>query len=360
MKILQRYIIRELTLPFVLSCLTLNFIFMAGYLVKAANFIIGRGVPLWDTLYVLSLALPDMISYTVPMSLLMSVLIVYGNFSQHNEIRAIKASGINPLMVMTPAFLIGVAVSLFMFVFNDQVTTAAGFELRKTTKQMLIKHPNAVIEPGRFVKLSDTIIFLARKMEDGIMKDIIAYENTGKDKPIRTIIAERGKIISNAQKSKINIELYDGSISDAEESSVQSIQFKTYAFPSLGQEDVRNMRKKMKDLTLAELILRGREKTEDEEEKRDVRAAFHGRIAFSLGCFLFVFLGIPVAILVHRGEIVVSFAISMAAASLYYILFVGAKTIAVEGMLPAIVSFWIPNLLMAGAGGYFLRRSLTT
>ena len=89
MKILQHYVFRELLLPFCLCFLTLNFIFMAGYLVRAANFIIGRGIPLIDTLYVLVLALPEMIGYTMPMSILTAVLIVFGNFSQNNEIRAI-------------------------------------------------------------------------------------------------------------------------------------------------------------------------------------------------------------------------------------------------------------------------------
>src|SRR3989338_6497313 len=97
MKILQRYVLQELWLPFLLSFLTLSFIFMAGYLVKAANLIIGRGIPLWDTLYVLFLAVPEMVSYTAPTSILTAVMIVFGNLSQNNEIRAMKASGINPL-----------------------------------------------------------------------------------------------------------------------------------------------------------------------------------------------------------------------------------------------------------------------
>src|SRR3989338_45864 len=154
MKILQRYVFREIWFPFLLCFFTLSFIFIGGYLVRAANFIIGRGVPLWDTLYVLLLAMPDMISYTVPTSILTAVLIVFGNFSQTNEIRAVKASGIHPIHVMVPALLIGVALSFAMFLFNDQVTANASFQLRRTTKSMMLKNPTAMIEPGRFVKFN--------------------------------------------------------------------------------------------------------------------------------------------------------------------------------------------------------------
>ena len=103
-------------MPFLLCFSTLSFIFMAGYLVRAANFIIGRGIPLWDTLYVLLLATPEMIGYTAPTSVLTAVLVVFGGLSQNNEIRAMKASGIHPVQIMVPALLASLALSFGMFV----------------------------------------------------------------------------------------------------------------------------------------------------------------------------------------------------------------------------------------------------
>lgn len=361
MKILRRYILHELGLPFGLSFFTLNFIFMAGYLVKAANLIIGRGVPLGDTLYVLMLALPDMVSYTVPTSALTAVLIVFGNLSQNNEIRAVKASGVHPFQVMLPAFLVGLGLSFTMFVFNDQVATNTGFQLRRTTRQMLIKHPKAVIEPGRFVQLSDSLKFFAKEMKGNELRDIVAYEVEHPDKPIRTIIAERGEIISKSGNTQMQVRLYDGSVSDAQESGVQTIQFKTYEFPTVGQEDIRKLQKKMRELTLAELLMRLARRGETSgEERRELWTAFHQRIAFALGSFIFIFIGIPIAILVHRGEIILSFGIAMAAASLYYVLFAGAKTLAIQGMIWPQLSLWLPNVLLFGLGAYLLKRALVS
>lgn len=360
MKIIQRYIFRELMLPFALSVLTLSFIFMAGYMVKAANFIIGRGVPLFDTLYVLMLALPDMVSYTVPMSLLISVMVVFGNLSQYNEIRAFKASGVHPYQIMIPAFILGILLSLGMFVFNDQVTTEAGFALRKTTKQLLVKHPKALVEPGRFVKLNDQVIFLTKEVVGDKLRDIVAYEVGEGEEPIRTIIAESGEIITLPDQSAMQIKLYNGSVSDAKTKAVQSIQFQTYEFPAYGQEDIRNMKKKMRDFTLAELLVKKGNQEIHASDLTRFWTAFHERIAFSIGSFIFVFIGVPIAILVRRGEIVLSFAISMAAASLYYILFVGAKTLSIRGYLPAPVALWLPNVLLLALGTKLLRKSVNS
>lgn len=358
MKILQRYVLNEIWLPFLLSFMTLNFIFMAGYLVKAANLIIGRGIPLWDTLYVLTLALPEMISYTAPTSILTAVLIVFGGLSQNNEIRAMKASGVHPRMVMIPALLVGLVLSFVMFVFNDQVATNADFQMRKVTKKMLIRHPAALIEPGRFVKLSDSIVFLTKTLDGKQMRDIVAYENEGTDKPVRTIMAERGELVSKPNRSELAIRLYDGSISDSEGQSVQSIQFKTYEFPSLGQEDIDAMQKKTRNRTLAELVLSAASENVSKDDLHQIWSWFHQRIAFAFGSFIFVFLGVPIAILVRRGEIVLSFGIAMTAASCYYILFVGAKTLAVQGIVPAVLAFWTPNLLLLFVGFKLLKKSI--
>ncbi|MBI3314068.1 MAG: LptF/LptG family permease [Candidatus Omnitrophica bacterium] len=361
MKILQRYIFKELFLPFVICLVTLNFIFMAGYLVRAIHFIIGRGVPIFDTLYVLVLAMPEMISYTVPTSILTTILIVFGNLSQNNEIRAVKASGVHPLMLMLPPLLIGFVLSLSMFLFNDQITTNAGFILRKTTKQMMIKHPRALIEPGRFVKINDNIIFLTKHLDGNNMRDIVVYEIEDSENPVRTILAERGELIYASGQSQMKVRLYNGSVSDAKDKGVQAIQFETYEFSILGQSDVKNMSKKTRELTLAEILIRlSSHAALSSQDRRELRAAFHNRIAFSFGAFIFAFIGIPVAMLVRRGEIILSFAISMLMACLYYVFFVGAKTIALQGGLPPALAFWLPNFLLLGLGAYLFKRSLAS
>lgn len=358
MKILQRYIARELVLPFAICTFVLNFIFMAGYLVRAADFIIGRHVPLWDTLYLMMLALPEMMGYTIPTSLLMAVMLVFGHLSQYNELRAMKASGVHLFHVIAPALVVGLAVSFAMLVFNDQVFGEADFALRKETKKLLIKYPKALIEPGRFVTLNDQIVFMAKSLKGDEMRDIIAYEVESSQKPVRTILAERGEIKTSKDGTEMKVRLFDGSISDAENEGVNTMQFQTYEFPPVDAQDIRNMRKKQRDLTLAEiLVMLDREKLPSEEVV-GLKTAFHNKIAFAFGSFIFVLLGVPIAVLVRRGEIVISFAISMAGVSLYYVLFAAAKAVALHGLLAPPLALWLPNILLISAGAYLLRRAV--
>jgi lipopolysaccharide export system permease protein len=364
MKILQRYVLKELLWPCLLCFAVLSFIFMAGYLVKAADMIIGRGVPFTQTLYVLLLVLPSIVSYTMPMSLLTGVLIVFGSFSQNNEFRAMKASGVHPLKFMMPPLLVGLAISIFMFVFNDQVAPPARFELRRATKRMVMQHPMALIEPGRFVKISSGILFLAKRVEGDLMKDVVAHEGVDSDNPVRTIVAESGKIVMDSNTGQLEVQLFNGSVSESQSDGIQSVQFKTYKFPTLDEDDIRSMGKKKKDMTLAELLVEISEFIDniagnvDKKEKRELWAVFHQRIAFAFGSLVFTFIGIPIASIVKRGEVVISFGISVAATSVYYILFALAQTIASHGGLPPMLCLWLPNILLIGVSSFFLRKAI--
>lgn len=358
MKIIQKYILKELLMPCFLCLVILNFIFLAGYLVKAADLIIGRGIPLTETIYVLFLALPSMVSYTAPLSLLTGTLIVFGGFSQYNELRAMKAAGIHPLRFMLPAMVVGLLMAIAMFIFNDQVTPDARFNLRRSFKRMAVQHPMALIEPGKFVQLTDSIIFFAKDVKNGELRDIVAHEGVDEEKPVRTVIAERGKIVTNAQAGTMEIQLFDGSVSENEKGGLNSVQFKTFKFPTLGKEDLSKMGKKKKEYALSDLLVQISQPNTSNEDKREYWITFHERIAFSLGAFIFVFVGIPIAVIVRRGEAIVSFAIAMAFAFLYYILFATAHAIAAEGALPVIVAMWLPNVLLFVAGLFAVRKAV--
>lgn len=364
MKILQRYVLKELLMPCLLCFAVLSFIFLAANLVKMADMIIGRGVPFTQTMYILLLVMPTAVSWAAPMSLLTGVLIVFGSFSQHNEFRAMKASGVHPLKFMMPPLVLGLGLSMVMFVFNDQVSPAARFEFRKATKKIIMQHPMAMIEPGRFVRISSSILFLAKRVENNLMKDIVAHEGVDSDNPVRTIVAESGKIVMDPNTGRLEVQLFNGSVSESQDKGIQSVQFKTYKFPTLDEDDIRKMGKKKKDMTLAELLVEISELLADlmgNVDKKDLRGlwvTFHQRIAFSFAPLVFMFIGIPIASIVKRGEVVISFGISMAAMGVYYILFAVAQTLASRGILPPVISLWFPNIILIGIGTVFLRKAI--
>src|SRR6185436_16493296 len=132
------------------------------------------------------------------------------------------------------------------------------------------------------------LVFRARYQDGNNLRDIVAHETGEGNNPVRTIMAERGEIITRPETSEVVIRLYDGSISDAQDASVQSIQFETYEFPNIGQEDIDSMRKKMRNKTLAELLISAAQQNLARNERTEVWSSFHQRISFAFGSFIFV------------------------------------------------------------------------
>ena len=127
MRILRRYILRELLTPFLISLVFFTFVFFVGNLFKLADLLVNKGVSPWDLLKVLVLLMPSLLGYIIPTSALTAILLVFGGFAQNNEITAIKASGVNLFSIMVPVLLVSFLLSLLSLFLDDQIQGRASF-----------------------------------------------------------------------------------------------------------------------------------------------------------------------------------------------------------------------------------------
>ena len=112
MKILDRYVIRELLLPIGLSLLVLTFLVTIPTILRDAEALIVKGIA-WSTfVHVLVLLLPSSLSLTIPMSVLLGILIGFGRLSADREFVALQACGVSPFRLVPPvAFVALVAMA---------------------------------------------------------------------------------------------------------------------------------------------------------------------------------------------------------------------------------------------------------
>ena len=113
MKILRKYLIREIIVMFLFSLTIFTFTLVIGNIIKLAELVINRGVDIKLVGRLFLYLIPFLLSYTIPMSMLTSVLLVFGRLSGDNEIIAIRASGINIYRLSVPLLMVGLLFSLF-------------------------------------------------------------------------------------------------------------------------------------------------------------------------------------------------------------------------------------------------------
>src|SRR6266498_5048455 len=114
MKILTRYILKEMVGPTALGFAFYTFIIIMRQLFDLAGMIIKRSLPVSTVLELLWLSLPNIIVLTVPMSLLFGILIAVGRLSADSEIISMRALGISTRTIYRPVFLF----SFLMFLVN--------------------------------------------------------------------------------------------------------------------------------------------------------------------------------------------------------------------------------------------------
>lgn len=364
MKILRSYALRELVPPFLLCLLFFTFVFLVGNLVKLADLLINKGVSLFDILKILLLLVPKLLSFTLPTSVLTAILLVFGGFAQNNEITAMRSSGINLFSIMLPVLLVSFLLSLLSLFLNDQIQSRAQYAYRQAVKDLLLKRPMAYLEAGKFVKDFQDYIILTQKIEGNRLYEVTIYQPQEKGKATRTIIAEWGEIIASPDDKTLTLKLYNGTSDEPnpdDPSVFYKLNFKTFQLPPihLGKEDPRKMEKKVKDFSLDEILYHLQKNPEAKTNpalKRELKAEFHKKISFSFAPFVFALIGLPLAVITRRGEAVISFALALGIVAIYYVFFVWTRALTIEGYFPPFLAMWLPNLLMAGAGGLLMKR----
>src|SRR3989338_9339791 len=130
MKILRKYIIKETIIMFLFSIAIFTFTLVVGNIIRLAELVINKGVDARLVGKLFLYLIPFLLSYTIPMSILASALLVFGRLSGDNEIVAIRSSGINIYRLSFPLLVIGLAFSLLSIVLNNDLIPRMHFEYR--------------------------------------------------------------------------------------------------------------------------------------------------------------------------------------------------------------------------------------
>ncbi len=213
MFILSRYILRAHIGPFLFGSSTVMFVFLMQFLMNYLNQFLGKGLGTWVIVQLIVLNLAWMVTLAVPMGVLVSTLMAFGNLSASNEVTIVKSGGASLLHMMLPVMLMGVALSLWLFWFNDSVLPDANYRAQLLMMDMQRKKPTFVLEKGQFSSQLEGYSILARQIDSarGVMLGITIYDNTKFDR-LNVVNADSGVINFSSDFSKMVLMLTSGEI----------------------------------------------------------------------------------------------------------------------------------------------------
>jgi len=213
MRLVSRYLLRELILPFILSLLIIVFILFINFLLRAIDRFLGKGLDIQIILEYLFLNLAWIIALSVPMAVLIATLMTFGRLSEDNEINAMRASGISFLSIIRAPLIFGLFIASILIYFNNFILPEMNFRARLLSGDIYRKRPDMNIEPGIFIDNLPGYSMIIGEKSNNLMHDVRIFSK-GKKESQTSIRANSGNI--STLKDAFLLSLFDGEIHELE------------------------------------------------------------------------------------------------------------------------------------------------
>jgi lipopolysaccharide export system permease protein len=317
MKIVDRYILRGMLISFAIALLVLTVILSLSVIFKLTD-LFARGVPVKLVLLLFAAAAPASMIFTVPVSALVSSLLVFGRLSSDGEISAMRTSGISLPRIATPPLLLSLALTVLCLFVNNEVVPRSHYLQRWVIRQLQSISPTDLLVEGRFVQfLAEFDFYVGRKDGNRIEKVIIRDKRT--PAMPREITAQHGSLELVGSTLLINLSnvRMDPFLDDRPGAGyIEELQLRipnAFKTATVSKTDwdltLTELREAMRDPLSRDKTLSGHEL---DVRIMAYRVEFNRRLVFSLACLVFVAVGVPLGIKAHRKESSIGIAISIA------------------------------------------------
>jgi lipopolysaccharide export system permease protein len=229
---LYRYILRAHIGPFLFSVSTLMFLFLLQFVMKFIDQLVGKGLSAWVIIELVGLNLSWMLVLAVPMSVLVAILMAFGDLSSKNEITAMKASGVSTYRMLAPVLFGGLLIGVALAWFNNVVLPESNHRLKALTVDIRNKRPTLSLVDGVFSQEIQGYSILVKKasQKTNDLQGITIYDYTNPSINV-TITAEQGRISFSPDYRKLIMDLNDGEIHQLDlinRSAYRRVHFQTH------------------------------------------------------------------------------------------------------------------------------------
>ncbi len=347
MRILRNYILKECLLPFTISISVLTSVFLLGYLPQLANKVINKGISLLAISKVFLYYIPILLGYTLPIACLVTIILTFGRLSAENEILAMRASGVYLRKLLTPLFIIGITLSLLVYILNDRVIPFAYDAQSHILQETGSQNPTALLEAGSFINAFDKYIVFIYRIDNARLYGVRIYQPQAQ-KPTRTIIAQEGEFVKIPGQDKLMLKLINGTSDEPDlknPNNFYKLNFQNSFITMDLSKQKTKMDKKPKSMTMRELKDKIEEFNKISIDSSPLITEYHRRLAWSLTPLLFILLGFPFAVITHRRAKSANVLLAVLFAAPYYILSLACQGIATQNVLDPSLIMWIPDLI---------------
>jgi LPS export ABC transporter permease LptF/LPS export ABC transporter permease LptG len=354
MRLIDRYVIREIIPPFFLALAVFTFIMAVNPMLDYAEDYLAKGVPLDTVGFLLLNLLPQALGVTIPMALLTGVLMALGRMSADREPVALLACGQSPQRLLVPILTFAAVVGLVNLYTMVKLVPDSNQMFREVTFRHLVERTESDIKPGRFYEgFPNYILLIQNSRPGGRWSRVLLADATHQDK-LTVTLAEEGRLELDPEKREVRVTLTDVT------RYVQGDDGQSYAMSPDEQGMLRiaasdvfgtgGLGRGLPEMPIPELKRQIAIKEAKGESPHNEIMQIQQMFAFPVACLTFAVLGLALGLHTRQEGKFAGLALGIGVIIVYMGLHAQAEDWTKGGDFPAALARWLPNLVLMPLG----------
>jgi LPS export ABC transporter permease LptF/LPS export ABC transporter permease LptG len=355
LKILDRYLVREIVPPTLLALVGLTFVLMMPPIMQNLAALIAKGVSWSIILRVLLTLVPQALGVTIPMALLYGILFGLGRLSADREFVALQACGVSVFRVFRPIALLAL-VACAATAYNMIVALPdANQTFRQITYNIIASGAQTDIKPRVFFTSFPNRVLYVRDIQPATgWKDVFLADAT-QPEHTTVFVAQSGRLLLDPVKRTVELVLEHGTQHTT--SRDHPDEYDANAFTStvikVDPETIFPRTQIVKgdnEKTIAELRQTIAENSARNASSQSQLYTIQQKFSLPVACLVLALIGVALGASNSKDGKLASFALGTGVVFVYYIILYSARAGAFAGRLPASFAPWLVNVILGAAG----------
>jgi len=378
-RILTRYILKEVSSHALLGVLLFTFILFMRDLGRLLELVVRNSAPLPSVGEIFLYTLPTTFMVTLPMGVLVGILIGLSRLAADSEVTAIRASGMGAGMFVRVVSMFAITAWLLGMLNSVYIAPKAASALSGLQNRLKSSQASFEVQPRVFYEeFRNHVLYVQDAIPQkgqSLWRGVFLADITDPSSPSITL-AERGALLSESTE-KIRFHLEDGTQQELVPKAKDQYSITTFESTDLPVELPGTSDHSFRDLQpVAELSLHGLLRNAAQEraagaslvkidpasssydylKARYYEIEFHRRFAFPTACLVLALVGIPLGLAAHKGGRSAGFVLTIVLVFVYYFFSLVGVSLARQGKLSPWLGVWLGNMFFFLCGLFLLWR----
>jgi len=356
MRILDRYIVREVFRHALLGLAVFTFVFFVPQLVRLMELFVRHAGSGSQILKLFLCILPGVLVFTLPIATLIGVLLGLGRMSADSEIIALTALGIGRRRILLPVGVLALSSTLLTLAMTVWLSPLALRILRSIEADLITSQISFQVQPRVFdERFPKMVLYINDVLAGGTQWHGVFLAEGGGEGGSRLTLAESASVFAEPREGKLELHLKGGTThefarDDADHYSVTAFGQSDWPIEVNGLSVAEPRQLSNPERSVRQLL------SDNGPGWREARVEFHRRFAFPVACLVFALVAVPLGAQPRRGGRAAGSLIAVVVIASYYLMLVMGAGLARQGKVLPSEGIWIADSVLATLGFALLPR----